>query len=439
MHMKFSVGTGRVSDIRHVARIARTADECGYSRISFPDTPAVNRDVHVMMTVAALNTHRIHVGHGVTDPSTFHPSVIANATATIDELSGGRAYVGLGAGGPYGKSMKPVTMRELRDAIRYIKDYTSGKEVEWKGGRIRSEWVTRPLPVHMAVEGPRACRLAGELADGVIFLGVHPDHVGWRLELIEQGARKAGRRLCDIDIGVRAVVYPSTSAEEALGRTSPHVAASNTCKERFATRPPSSRSCVDAWTRTTRAGRHPDQGLRHLRRQAAKRRRARLGRGGQSTKPGILQPGRHPGRDHPSHRGAGQAWRIQHFHHALYPDGQERAAEVDSGDHHAELPPHVIHAVREATGRRMLRGPVRQHLVKRAFPKQPIHTFEAFFVNSPLGAGLRRRPFSRFVAARCSVAARLGARRRRRVECRCPPLLDASGSTLRRTSSSNEG
>ena len=91
MHMSFSVGTGRVTDIHQVAQLARTAEECGYSRISFPDTPAFNRDVHVMMTVAALNTHRIHIGQGFTDPFTFHPFVIANATATVDELSGGRA------------------------------------------------------------------------------------------------------------------------------------------------------------------------------------------------------------------------------------------------------------------------------------------------------------------------------------------------------------
>jgi 5,10-methylenetetrahydromethanopterin reductase len=106
MRMKFSVGTGRITDISQAAQLARTAEECGYSRISFPDTPAFNRDVHVMMTVAAMNTHLIHIGHGVTDPVTVHPSVIANATATVDELSGGRAYVGLGAGGPYGKSSR---------------------------------------------------------------------------------------------------------------------------------------------------------------------------------------------------------------------------------------------------------------------------------------------------------------------------------------------
>ena len=224
MHMSFSVGTGRVTDIHQVAQLARTAEECGYSRISFPDTPAFNRDVHVMMTVAALNTHRIHIGQGFTDPFTFHPFVIANATATVDELSGGRAYVGLGAGGPYGKSMKPVAIQELRDAIQFIRTYTSGEEAQWKGARMRSEWVGRPLPVYMAVDGPRACRLAGELADGIIFLGVHPEHVKWRLELIEKGARKAGRRLSDIDIGVRGVVYPSRSKEEALTGISPHVA-----------------------------------------------------------------------------------------------------------------------------------------------------------------------------------------------------------------------
>ena len=52
-----------------------------------------------MMTIAALNTRRIKISHGVTVPYTRHPSVTANATATIDELSGGRAILGIGSGG----------------------------------------------------------------------------------------------------------------------------------------------------------------------------------------------------------------------------------------------------------------------------------------------------------------------------------------------------
>ncbi len=224
MKMRFSVGLGQGTNIHQVAQLARTAEECGYSQINFPDMPAFNRDVQVMMTIAALNTHRIRIGQGVTDPFTFHPSVIANATATVDELSGGRAYVGLGAGGRWGKAMQPVSLQTLREAVRFIKRYTSGEEAEWKGARMHSEWVRRPLPVYLAVEGPRACEMAGEVADGILFLGIHPEHVKWRLELIEKGAQKAGRRLSDIDICARAVVYPAKSKGEAMKEIRPFLA-----------------------------------------------------------------------------------------------------------------------------------------------------------------------------------------------------------------------
>ena len=57
------------------------------------------RDVYVMMTIAAQNTSRIQIGHGVTIPETRHPSVTANATATVAELAPGRIFLGIGAGG----------------------------------------------------------------------------------------------------------------------------------------------------------------------------------------------------------------------------------------------------------------------------------------------------------------------------------------------------
>ena len=216
MRMSFSVGLGQRTGIHEVAGLARIAEKAGYSQMNFPDMPAFNRDVQVMMTIAALNTHRIQIGQGVTDPVTLHPSVIANGAATVDELSGGRAYVGLGAGGRYGKAMEPIGNRELREAVEFLKTYSSGQEASWKGARMHSEWIRRPLRVYIAAEGPRACRLAGEVADGIIFLGVHPEHVRWRMELLDQGARRAGRDISEIDVCVRGVVYPAASREEAL-------------------------------------------------------------------------------------------------------------------------------------------------------------------------------------------------------------------------------
>ena len=98
--IQFGVGLGTELNIHSVAECARTADECGFSHVTFVDQNSVSRDVNFMMAIAALNTSRTHIGQGVTEPKTNHPASIANASATLRELTGGRAFVGIGAGGP---------------------------------------------------------------------------------------------------------------------------------------------------------------------------------------------------------------------------------------------------------------------------------------------------------------------------------------------------
>lgn len=215
MKMDFSVGMGRNLRIDEIADHARVAEECGFSHMTLVDQPNLSRDVYVMMTIAALNTHRIQIGHGVTDPYTYRPWVIANATASINELSGGRAFVGIGAGGAWGKVMKPRPMREIREAIQFIKEYMAGKDAEFQGARMHSEWSHRQVPVYMAADGPRASELAGELADGVIFGSIHPEKVKWHMELIEKGAEKAGRDPSEIDTWARTLIYVAESKEKA--------------------------------------------------------------------------------------------------------------------------------------------------------------------------------------------------------------------------------
>ena len=56
------------------------------------------KDVYAGLVVAALNTSRIGLGTGVTNAVTRHPTITANASAAIDEISHGRAILGLGAG-----------------------------------------------------------------------------------------------------------------------------------------------------------------------------------------------------------------------------------------------------------------------------------------------------------------------------------------------------
>ncbi len=215
MKMDFGVGIGRALRIDEIPDHARVAEECGFSHLTFVDQPNLDRDVHVMMAMAVANTQRIRIGHGVIDPYTFRPWVIANATATLNELSGGRVFLGIGAGGEYGKAIKPRPLQELREAIQFIRKYMAGEEAAFQGVRMHSEWVSRPVPVYMACTGPRSCQLAGEIADGAIVGGVNPEKTKWHLELIEKGALKAGRDPSEIDVWARTLIYVAESKEVA--------------------------------------------------------------------------------------------------------------------------------------------------------------------------------------------------------------------------------
>lgn len=225
MKMKFAAAIGTNLRMDEVADHARVAEESGYSHIAYVDQPNMNPDAFVMMTVAALSTHRIHIGQGVTDPSTYRPWVIANATASVNELSGGRAFIGIGAGGPWGKIMKPIPQRQFREAVLFIRKYLAGEEAEFQGVKMHSAWIPRPVPIYMAASGPRACEQSGELGDGVILsIGINPTILKWRMEYVEKGALKAGRDPSKLDIWIQTMIYVADSKEAARREVAAYVA-----------------------------------------------------------------------------------------------------------------------------------------------------------------------------------------------------------------------
>ena len=215
--MDFAIGIGRNEPITEVGDHARVAESSGFKYLSAVDMPFLSREVDSIMTLAALSTEKILIGQGVADPITRHPLVIANAAATIDELSGGRAFVGIGTGGPWGKPMqKPARLKELREAVEFIKKYTAGEEVQWRGVKFQSEWSKRQLPIYMATGGAKSLQLAAELADGVIS----PSNADlttnlWRRDQISRAAEKVGRNPEEIDYWVRGMIYVAESKEAA--------------------------------------------------------------------------------------------------------------------------------------------------------------------------------------------------------------------------------
>ena len=231
--MDFGIGLGAELRFDEVAAHARVADESGFSHVTFVDQSNVSREVNGMMTIAALNTRRIQIGHGLCDPLMYHPAVIGNFVASLRELTGGRVFVGLGAGDPFaGKAItRPVGLDAQRETVKFLKKFTAGEDAELWGSTWHSEWIRntqwagRPIEVFMGPLGPKSLQMAGEVADQIYVFGAgEPEIMKWNMEQIETGALRVGRDPSEIKVWARTEVYVTRSKEEARREISSYAA-----------------------------------------------------------------------------------------------------------------------------------------------------------------------------------------------------------------------
>lgn len=162
-----------------------TADRGGLDEVWVADE-GVARDPWVILAAAALRTSRVSLGTGITTAALRHPGSIGAAVSTLDELSGGRAVLGLGVGGheslgPFGLSVdRPVAA--VRDAIRTARAVVEHRAA---GGYSPPHHgvPARNVPIFVGAKGEQLNRMASREADGVFLSGFALDSldapVGW--------------------------------------------------------------------------------------------------------------------------------------------------------------------------------------------------------------------------------------------------------------------
>jgi 5,10-methylenetetrahydromethanopterin reductase len=200
---------------------AAVAEELGYERAWFYDTPQQSPDVWMTLALAAERTHRIGLGPGVLVPSLRHPMVNAAATAALEALAPGRVAVAFGTGFTGRRAMgipRPIAWSYMERYIRAYRGLLRGETVEWEGARIRmlhqpGHAAPRPVdvPVLIGAQGPKGRAVAAELADGVFTVSAVPDfakefewvpHLCWGT-VLEEGEEPSSER-------VRAAGGPGT-------------------------------------------------------------------------------------------------------------------------------------------------------------------------------------------------------------------------------------
>lgn len=196
---------GAISSVNGIDRLreaARVCEDGGLASFWVADQRWM-RDVYVSLTDLAARTETMLLGTRVTDPYIRHPALTAVAIATLDEASGGRAILGIGAGGSGFRQLgidrtKPAIA--VRESIELIRRLWKGQEFDFHGEIVKwnlgaLEFRCRPdIPIVIAARGPYLLELAGEMADAAIVAsGVSAGGVDWARQRIAKGERKAGR------------------------------------------------------------------------------------------------------------------------------------------------------------------------------------------------------------------------------------------------------
>jgi len=192
------------------------ADDLGFEGVWVADSQSVFRDAYMALTLFANATRMMRLATGVTNPITRHPAVLADSFATLDEISGGRAILGIGVGESAVETIghKAARLQRMEEIIQVVRGLMAGETVNFDGRDIRTTWPPRKVPVFIACSGPKSLQLGGRIADGVLFqVGADPALVKWALRNIEIGAEQAGRKLEDVTLYQRLACAVSTDRD----------------------------------------------------------------------------------------------------------------------------------------------------------------------------------------------------------------------------------
>ena len=213
-------------------RYAQYAESNGFEAVWQAESRLV-RDAIVPMAAFAATTSKLKVGSGVINNWTRNIGLLAATFLTLDDLAPNRILCGIGAWwDPLARNVgverrKPLlAMRETVEVLRRLLrlenvtfhgefHHVTGIELDVVHGRREP----RNVPIYIGATGDQMMELTGEIADGCLLnYCVPPEYNDKALELLERGARKAGRTLEDIDrpqLVVCSVDYDRHKAVEA--------------------------------------------------------------------------------------------------------------------------------------------------------------------------------------------------------------------------------
>ena len=234
--MRFSVWPAPSETWEEVLGVANLAEATGWDGVWFadhfmPNTPEAEGPVMECWSVLAglaATVPRVRLGALVTGNTYRHPAVLANIAATVDQMSGGRVILGLGAGWQeneheaYGIEFfdVPTRLERLEEACQVIRSLTSedratfaGKHYQLENAPLQPKPVERPIRLLVGGGGEKVTlRIAATYADEWNVWG-DPATLRHKGEVLERHCEKVGRDPGAIERSCQGLLFMSDDEE----------------------------------------------------------------------------------------------------------------------------------------------------------------------------------------------------------------------------------
>lgn len=241
MPIPFNIGVLQLSmePVRETVAMAKACEGAGFNTFWIAEAypwwrkhSFEARSSTAILAVIAAQTRRIQLGWGIISPYTRHPVQIAMEARVMQDLSGDRFLLGLGAskifmkeiGEGEGEKVGPATV--MRESIEVVKGVLQGDAFEYHG-KVFSASVP-PLkgdahtprgvpPIYFAGTGPVLQKMSGSVADGLLTASITtPEFVRYSRKNMEEGACKAGKNPAELVLG--SVIVGSIHRDAAKGK-----------------------------------------------------------------------------------------------------------------------------------------------------------------------------------------------------------------------------
>ncbi len=220
-------------DLRDGLNYVRYAEQRGFEAVWQAESRLV-RDAIVPMAAYAAVTDKLKVGSGVINNWTRNIGLLASTFLTLDDLAPDRIICGIGAWwDPLARNVgidrrKPLTA--MRETVTILRRLLHMERVTFEGEFVKVTGIEldvvhgrrepRNVPIMIGATGDNMMEMTGEIADGAVLnYCVPPEYNHKALELLDNGAKKSGRRVDDLDRPQLVVCSVDLDREKAIDTT----------------------------------------------------------------------------------------------------------------------------------------------------------------------------------------------------------------------------